>query len=191
MPITAIDSEQVRAFGYQTVQLLPTANTRSQLVQVSNKIIQDLNTTANPPSTEGNIWGVQWYPIFYVPNTTTNASKFASALPKQNLGAYTYLYRGQASLDGFINYASQRGVVAVFWTTDFESLFPSDYIPPEPVTNAQLLEFAYLLSPTGETTYADSVEVILQQGVPQDAQLTAYYQAVYADFSPPASFGDI
>lgn len=94
---------------------------------VVSSILAELATFEGSDFTGTNLW---WKGVLSVDIAPDNAIKYKSALPKYDLGCFTFVGNGIAQQDGFWNYVSQGLSNAMLFAIPSLGTYPQ--IPPVP-----------------------------------------------------------
>lgn len=189
MTITASTDGQYAIYGSVLLDLSDMTPLATKEFFPRTLINADLDTTPYP--TESNAWAIDWYLNLVTTGVIGNPSRFADALPKFNLGYATFTWRGQQSVSEFWNFASQRFPSMSMWTPTVNVSYPSPYVPPTPISEADLIGLGEESQPI-DGHYGDGLYLNI---VNADISMTTawiYYQAgLVSTLSVPTSLGDL
>lgn len=120
-------------------------------------ILAELTSFAGSDFTGTNLW---WKGVLTVATLPDNAIKYKSALPKYDLGSYTFVGNGIAQQDGFWNYASQGLPNAMLFAIPSLGPYPQTPIVPSTSTPVgAVFGFNYYFYGGADVLFADMLYV--------------------------------
>jgi hypothetical protein len=189
--ITAVDEGEDYVFGYTLYDSdIFVASSPTHLNVAGDIYNNDLSTLSPYTIPGGSLgWAITW--CFYLRATElyANTSRFISALPKYDIGQYEVAFRGNCTHSGYINFLAQRSPNFTCWDLDANIDYPSQYLPPTPVSGASLfslIEFGFTVNTYGTDLYLQCGGINLES-----LQVYVYYRAESIAQPNPSSYGDI